>query len=579
MSSYNNFQSKNAKFTDLSNRSDHDPEFNPSIKSSGDKSKSKLDDNMEKYIEFLSWARFYPDLFLDLIKPKFGGMTLHSDQRIFLRSIVRFVSLYGVFPRGWGKTYNEVLAMYVVAVLFPAVESALTAQTKENAASLLKAKHADIIKFYPWFKNEIYKPKFSTNDAEVLFLNGSKIDILANSGTSKGQRRHKIMIEEAALLKNVVFEDALEPIVEIGRTTGGELAIVNPEELNQQINFFTTSGFKGTDEHIRSQKMVKNMIQLKGEIVLGSDWKLGCWNGRGSTRNQIEKKKKRMSSVAFAQNYESKWVGSVESSLVDIQALLDIRTVIEPIFEPRKGYEYFIGVDVARSQSKANNQSSISIIEVDKYPNGRVKTASLVNLINVPNTLNFTAQSIKVKKIKKQYNAKMIICDSNGLGIGLVDAMMQSQVDDETGDILIAWNTVNTDARPDDREYETCLYDLKVQGINTNIIINFIDYVETGKLRLLEKKAYSNYDPNDKKHYETNVVPFIQTDFLIEELINLQFIEGKKIKQVTKRVDKDRYSSLAYVLWYIKTYENVTRKKTNIPTQSMVLRKPTLRKR
>lgn len=42
----------------------------------------------------------YPDLFLDLIKPKSGGIKLHSDQRTFMRIAVRFLSMYGVYPRG-----------------------------------------------------------------------------------------------------------------------------------------------------------------------------------------------------------------------------------------------------------------------------------------------------------------------------------------------------------------------------------------------------------------------------------------------------------------------------------------------
>ena len=43
-------------------------------------------------------------------------------------------------------------------------------------------------------------------------------------------------------IHNYTFEDALKPIVEIGRTTQGKLGTINPLELNQQINFFTTSG-------------------------------------------------------------------------------------------------------------------------------------------------------------------------------------------------------------------------------------------------------------------------------------------------------------------------------------------------
>lgn len=55
MSSYNNFQSDNAKFT--ANRSNHNPEFNPTIKAKGDREQGRLIDNLDKYIEFLSWAR------------------------------------------------------------------------------------------------------------------------------------------------------------------------------------------------------------------------------------------------------------------------------------------------------------------------------------------------------------------------------------------------------------------------------------------------------------------------------------------------------------------------------------------
>ena len=263
-----------------------------------------------------------------------------------------------------------------------------------------------------------------------------------------------------------------------------------------------------------------------------------------------------MSAIAFAQNYESKWVGSVENSLVDVQALMRIRNLAEPVFEPRLGYSYYIGVDVARSQNTANNQSSIAVIEVDRHQNGRIKSANLVNLINVSNALNFNSQALEVKRAKNRYNALMVICDGNGLGQGLIDALMQSQDDPTTGETHIAWNTTNTEAYPDDDDYETCLYDLKSQGVNVSIIVNFIDYVDSGKLRILEKKQYSDYDINDKNYYEKKILPYIQTDFLIEEVINLQFIDGKKIKQVVRKVNKDRYSALAYVLWYIKNFED-----------------------
>lgn len=134
--------------------------------------------NLYKYVQFCSWARWWPDLFLDLIKPETGGITLHPDQRIYLRCIMRFVSLYGVFPRGYSKTYTEVLAMYLTSIFYPGIELAMTAQTKENAAELIRDKHNEIMKHFPMLINEIKsKPKFSKNDAEVNFKSDSKIDL------------------------------------------------------------------------------------------------------------------------------------------------------------------------------------------------------------------------------------------------------------------------------------------------------------------------------------------------------------------------------------------------------------------
>ena len=81
--------------------------------------KSIFGDNLQKYIDFASWFNWYPDLFLDLIAPSKGGIKLHPDQRVYLRCIMRFVSVYGVFPRGWSKTFCEVLAMFLVGMRFP----------------------------------------------------------------------------------------------------------------------------------------------------------------------------------------------------------------------------------------------------------------------------------------------------------------------------------------------------------------------------------------------------------------------------------------------------------------------------
>ena len=560
MSSYGKFQSDNAKYTTKEGRNNYNPEFNATVEATGVEEYSLLRSNIDKYVDFVSWARWYPDLWLDLIKPENGGIKLHSDQRTFMRIAMRFLSMYGVYPRGWGKTFNEEIVMFIACVFFPSIEFSLTAQTKENAAELLKDKYNDILKKYPWFKNEIYEAKFSKNDAEIKFIHNSRIDVLANSSTSKGQRRNVIMIEESALIDDFTFQDALFPIVEHGRLTVGKLGILNPEELSQKVNFYTTAGFRGSDEFSRSIRMIDDMVDLQGKLVIGSDWHLGCWYGRGSTKQQILDKKKNMSPIAFAQNYESKWVGSIDGALVDINKFLNLRTLNKAKVKADKDGEYYIGIDVARSQDTSNNQSSVSVIEVKRNKKNRIEELCLVNLFNISNALNFTAQAIEIKKLKIAFNARIAICDSNGLGVGLIDELMKESFDPKTKESLGCWNTINTDTQPESSNSEKCLYDLKPQSANSEIIVSFIDMVESGKLRLLEKKQDVDYNLNDKENYLENKLPFIQTDFLVEEVANLQLKplpSGKvTIVKVINKYNKDRVSSLMYVLWYIKSFED-----------------------
>lgn len=517
--------------------------------------------NLPNYYDFISWARWYPDLLLDLMKPEKGGIKLHLDQRIFLRSDIRFMSMYGTFSRGYAKTYNEVLAMVVVAILFPNIELALSAQTKENAADLLEAKWNEITKHYPLLLNELAdKPKFSKGNAFIKFRNDSTIDAIANAQSTKGQRRRRLKIEESALLNNDLFQDALEPVVEVPRLTIGKLGIVDPMELNQQIHFFTTAGFKGSDEYQRSIQMIDNMEQLKGQIVLGSNWQLPCYYGRGSSKSQILQKKKRSSVVAFAQNYEQEWVGCSDGALVNINRLMNCRCLtVANNASLNDNEEYYIGVDVARSQKTSNNQSSAVVGRVIRNSDkSRIISIDIVNIIKIPNILNFTAQAVRVKQIQKRYKAKMVIVDGNGLGSGLVDELLKESIDPITGENLGCWDTVNDDNTPEIPYSPKIVYNLKAQSCQNEVVTTFIDMVDSGKLKLLEKRIDSDFDDEEWDEFDDKIRPFAETDAFIEEAANLKLKHlsngGVTIEKVVKKIDKDRVSAMIYMLWYVNKF-------------------------
>jgi ribonucleoside-diphosphate reductase alpha chain len=572
MSSYDNFRN-NDLYTD-NNTDIYNPSFASNVKTNELKM-TTFEKNLDKWIYFCQWSKWYPDLFFDLISPEKGGMRLDLDQRVFLRAMCRFMSTYGVMPRGYGKTLIELMSIYHTCIFYPDITISMSAQTKENASSISEDKHRELMKFYPLLQNEITNSSFTKNGAEVEFANGSIYNVLANAQSSKGQRRRRMIIEESALLNNDLFKDCLEPVVNVPRRTVGRRSEVNPWELNGMINFVTTSGYRGSDEYIRVLGMLDSMAELKGKFVLGASWKLPCYYGRGETEAQIMAKKNdpTQSAVRFSQNYESKWVGSADGALINISKMLKLQTLSKPELscpKDKKGNfelcEYVFGVDVARSNAQSNNKSCVVVLKIIRNTKEEIRQIQLVNIVEPPNGYTFKEQSVVVKRLFYKYGGnldlhksrvKAIVVDGNVIGKGLIDRLCEEVTDPDTNEELGCFASINSDIHCDNPNAPKLIYDLTAQGINGDIITKFTDYIETERLKLIKnfdeiKSSFSNEEERMESEFAC-----LNTKFLIDEVANLKLVKTKTsitVEQTVKKVDKDRYSALAYALYYISLF-------------------------
>ena len=152
-----------------------------------------------------------------------------------------------------------------------------------------------------------------------------------------------------------------------------------------------------------------------------------------------------MSPTAFAQNYGGKWTGSSDSALINVNRFLNSRVLAKAELKTSNfSDEYYIGVDVARSQNSNNNQSSVCVGKVIRDTDtNKILSVDIVNVMNVSNTINFTGQAIIIKKLKEAYNARAVVVDGNGLGAGLVDEMLKTNIDPNTQKKYPCWDTIN----------------------------------------------------------------------------------------------------------------------------------------
>ena len=113
------------------------------------------------------------------------------------------------------------------------------------------------------------------------------------------------------------------------------------------------------------------------------------------------------------------------------------------------------------------------------------------------------------------------------------------------------------------------------------MITDFIDVVDSGLLKLLCKKQDGDFTPKDRMDPELNILPFVQTDLLFEETANLKIKynanNSMSVERVVAKMDKDRFSALSYLIYYIMEYCSFVRKEIEAPKHLLSLaRRPSI---
>lgn len=481
-----------------------------------------------------------------------------------------------------GKTTLELLALYIFAILYPGTTWSMSAQTLQTSAGFFADKHADICRFFPIIEQEIESCRITDNNVVITFKSGSVISNITNSGNAKGLRRNGCTFEEAALMNFTNYRDNTEPLTSEPYKSQRYMSTEDPYARNKQA--FVTTAYYKNDAFDFCRQMVLDMANCKNSFVFGASYKLPAKFKRNRSVEEVEALVDKVGQLMFNFNYGSRWAVSNGSCIVDIDKLKELQTLIKPEMRAVKGGEYYISIDVARSAKSSNNASAIVVGKVLRDSRQKVRQIQAVNIIKLPNGMNFREQSIICKKLVKIYNAQALIVDINGLGVGLLDYLLDSQILDD-GEELEALDSMNLEIRSSYSNAKRLVYGIQAQKNNSEMIVNFISCVETKILRLLEKFDINNaLDIPDEDYMVSEVLPFLRTENLIAEVQNLtveQIPSSNKLKvgQLV-RMDKDIYSSLLYLMHYIMAECNSSYEEEEEDIMSVLrgmIRKPKIR--
>lgn len=140
---------------------------------------------IEQYCEFFA---AYPDLYLDTIASKDCPIHFYYYQRIMMRAMLRYRYFYGTFTRATSKSFLAIITEYLACVFMPRSKRFVVSQFKKASLSITKQKLDEIWTYWPLLKTEILTSHMASDYIELIFKNGSVLQILSLSASSRGNR-------------------------------------------------------------------------------------------------------------------------------------------------------------------------------------------------------------------------------------------------------------------------------------------------------------------------------------------------------------------------------------------------------
>ena len=535
--------------------------------------------------EYIAFWREYPDLFVDFMKGPDNNFNLFFYQRVFMRAAMRHKYVYAVFPRAYSKSFLAVMILMIRCILYPRCKLFVTSGGKEQAAGIMKEKVKEICTLIPAFEREIDWGRGKTLEGKdyckYVFKNGSYFDNIAARESSRGKRRHGGLIEECVGVDGTILSEVILPTMNISRMCMD--GTTQPEEtLNKSQIYVTTAGWKNTFPYEKLiQLLIWQIVQPGKAMIMGGTYRIPILM-KLLDKNFIKDLKMdgTFNESSFEREYESKWSGTVEDAFFSSEVFDRNRILNQPEYEASgrssKAAYYILAADVGRKGC----DTVVCVFKVTPQPQGSA-IKSLVNIYTLTDE-HFEDQAIKLKSLYYKYNARRIVIDANGLGVGLVDFMVKPQVNPDTLEVMPdfgVYGGTQEDAAQEYKKYRTnsteqdALYLIKASApINTEAHtiarsnlssgkVKFLIDERVAKQKLLNTKVGQNMKPEERANY---LKPFTLTSILKEEMMNLrEENEGVNIilKQANRGIRKDKFSAFEYGLYYIKQEEESKKKR------------------
>lgn len=296
--------------------------------------------------------------------------------------------------------------------------------------------------------------------------------------------------------------------------------------------------------------------------------------------------------VANSMEMEALFYGENENAFFKFEDLQKNRKIVAPLFpktfygtirDSRFKYKSkkveelrILSCDIASMGGSDNDASAYSLISINPSSSGYDRKLLYMESMLGGHT---TTQAVRIKQLYEDFDCDYIVLDTNGVGLGVFDRLVEPIFDKERNVEYEAWDCMNDEnmsSRCSVQNAPKIIYSVKGNAqFNSECAVMLRDSLRRSKFKILvDDREGREYLLNLKGFVQLPIeeqvkleMPYKQTSALVNEMVNLEYeIKNSNIRiYETKGRRKDRYSSVSYGNYFINELErdNLKQKDTD----------------
>nr|DAK91757.1 MAG TPA: large terminase [Caudoviricetes sp.] len=533
-----------------------------------------------------SYYRLFPHLFVR----DYLGINLKVFQMILIYFMMHYHYFLYIASRGQGKSYLTAIFCITRCILFPETKIVIAAGNLKQAIEVI-GKIQDMMGSSSNLAREIDDIKTSPNNAGVYFKNGSTIRVAASNDGARGLRANLIIVDEFRIVPLEIINKVIRKFMSAPRQPK---YLQKPEyahlkERNKEI-YLSSAWYKHHWSWDKVNAYFESMTDGKSYFLCSLPYQLPIKEGL-LMREQVEDEMSEsdFQEIAWLMEMEALFYGESEKAFyrfADIEKNRVLNRAIYPKsfyeilknkskdfkYEEKQGGEIrLISCDVSgMSSAKNNNDASVfSILRLIPSSDGKTYDKYIVYMESVEGG-HSQSQAIQIRRLYEEFDCDYIVLDTNGIGLGIYDALVTNLYDKERNVAYPAFSCINDTEmakRCMEEDAPKVIYSIKASAqINNDMHVYVLDGLKRGKIRLLVDETecketlvkYNGYEKLPVEEQVKFVQPYVQTSLLVQEMVGLEKVDTNnsliKLKELsTKR--KDRYSSIGYGVYIAKLLE------------------------